>query len=79
AYQALRSGGTAPAILNAANEVAVAAFLERRLPFLGIARLIASTLEALPGGPGGSLADVLAADAAARRVAEPLVGDAAPP
>ena len=79
AYQALRSGGTAPAILNAANEVAVAAFLERRLPFLGIARLIASTLEALPGGPEGSLADVLAADAAARRVAERLVGEAAPP
>jgi 1-deoxy-D-xylulose-5-phosphate reductoisomerase len=79
AYQALRSGGTAPAILNAANEVAVAAFLERRLPFLGIARLIASTLEALPVGPEGSLADVLAADAAARRVAERLVGDAAPP
>jgi 1-deoxy-D-xylulose-5-phosphate reductoisomerase len=79
AYQALRSGGTAPAILNAANEVAVAAFLERRLPFLGIARLIASTLEALPVGPEGSLADVLAADAAARRVAERLVGEAAPP
>jgi 1-deoxy-D-xylulose-5-phosphate reductoisomerase len=58
--------------------VAVAAFLERRLPFLGIARLIASTLEALPGDPEGSLADVLAADAAARRVAERLVGEAAP-
>ncbi|KAF4533755.1 hypothetical protein B566_EDAN005805 [Ephemera danica] len=78
AYQALRSGGTSPAILNAANEVAVAAFLERRLPFLGIARLIASTLDSLPGGTDGSLADVLAADAAARRVAERLVGEVAP-
>lgn len=74
AYAALRAGGTAPAILNAANEVAVAAFLERRLPFLGIPRLIAATLEALPSGPEGSLADVLAADAAARQVAAGMIG-----
>jgi len=69
AYEALRVGGTAPAILNAANEVAVAAFLERQLPFLGIPRLIASTLGVLAATSEGSLADVLAADAEARRVA----------
>ncbi|MGB7536108.1 MAG: 1-deoxy-D-xylulose-5-phosphate reductoisomerase, partial [Azonexus sp.] len=63
AYAALRAGGTAPAILNAANEVAVAAFLDRHLSFLGIPRLIEATLAALPAGPEGSLADVLTADA----------------
>ena len=66
AYDALRAGGTAPAILNAANEVAVAAFLERRLSFTGIPALLEATLEAVTAGPEGSLDDVLAADAAAR-------------
>lgn len=66
AYDALRAGGTAPAVLNAANEVAVAAFLERRLSFTGIASLIEETLAAVEAGPEGSLDDVLAADAAAR-------------
>jgi 1-deoxy-D-xylulose-5-phosphate reductoisomerase len=69
AYDALRAGGTAPAILNAANEIAVAAFLEHRLPFLGIAGLIEAALAAVPAGPEGSLDDVLAADASARRFA----------
>ena len=73
AYAALSAGGTAPAILNAANEVAVAAFLDRRLPFLGIPRLIESTLAALPAARESSLADVLMADAEARRIAERLV------
>ena len=77
AYAALRAGGTAPAILNAANEVAVASFLDRRLPFPGIPRLIEETLAALPAGPEGSLADVLAADAEARRIAASLVMEAA--
>ena len=76
AYAALRAGGTAPAILNAANEVAVASFLDRRLPFPGIPRLIEATLSALPAGPEGSLADVLAADAEARRIAASLVMEA---
>ena len=66
AYAALRAGGTAPAILNAANEVAVAAFLARRLPFLGIPRLIESTLAALPAGPESSLADVLVREGGAK-------------
>ena len=75
AYAALRAGGTAPAILNAANEIAVAAFLGRRLPFLGIPHLIEATLAALPAGPEGSLGDVLAADADARRIATDLISE----
>ena len=73
AYDALSEGGTAPAILNAANEVAVAAFLDRALPFLGIARLNEAVLQTLPAGPEGSLDDVLAADAAARRCAARMI------
>lgn len=73
AYDVLEAGGTAPAILNAANEVAVAAFLDGRLPFLGIPALIQTCLAALPAGPEGSLGDVLAADAEARRYAEQMI------
>jgi len=73
AYDVLRAGGTAPAILNAANEVAVAEFLEGRLSFLGIARLNDQVLQSLPSGPEGSLADVLGADAEARRLAMRLI------
>ncbi|MDD3884747.1 MAG: 1-deoxy-D-xylulose-5-phosphate reductoisomerase [Gallionella sp.] len=69
AYQALREAGTAPAMLNAANEIAVAAFLERQIPFLYIPRVIESVLDVLPVYPVTSLDDVTAADAAARRVA----------
>jgi 1-deoxy-D-xylulose-5-phosphate reductoisomerase len=75
AYDALKAGGTAPAILNAANEIAVAAFLDRRLPFLGIARLNEAVLDALPAGPEGSLDDVLGADAEARRLAGQMVAE----
>ena len=75
AYEVLRAGGTAPAILNAANEIAVAAFLEGQLPFLGIPQLILATLDALPAGPEGNLADVLAADADARRLAGQMIRD----
>nr|Q47F86.1 RecName: Full=1-deoxy-D-xylulose 5-phosphate reductoisomerase; Short=DXP reductoisomerase; AltName: Full=1-deoxyxylulose-5-phosphate reductoisomerase; AltName: Full=2-C-methyl-D-erythritol 4-phosphate synthase [Dechloromonas aromatica RCB] len=73
AYDVLREGGTAPAILNAANEVAVAAFLDGHLPFLGIALLNEAVLQAMPAGPEGSLADVLAADAEARHLAGQLI------
>ena len=69
AYAALERGGTAPAVLNAANEVAVEAFLARRLPFTGIARVIGEALEAVPTGEATSLEAVMAADQAARRVA----------
>ncbi|KAB2921958.1 MAG: 1-deoxy-D-xylulose-5-phosphate reductoisomerase, partial [Dechloromonas sp.] len=73
AYDVLHAGGTAPAILNAANEVAVAAFLDCQLPFLGIARLNEAVLETLPAVPEGSLADVIAADAEARRCAGQMI------
>ncbi|MBI5626322.1 MAG: 1-deoxy-D-xylulose-5-phosphate reductoisomerase [Nitrosomonadales bacterium] len=70
AYQALRSAGTAPAVLNAANEVAVAAFLDKQIPFLSIPRVIEAVLDALPVKAVGSLEDVLSADAEARRAAQ---------
>lgn len=73
AYEALAAGGTAPAILNAANEVAVAAFLERRLSFPAIPRLVRSVLEAVPAGAADTLAHVEAADAQARAAAHRLL------
>lgn len=73
AYDVLREGGTAPAILNAANELAVASFLAGELSFLGIAQLNEAVLAALPAGPEGSLEDVSAADEAARRLAQQLI------
>jgi 1-deoxy-D-xylulose-5-phosphate reductoisomerase len=78
AREALRRGGTAPAILSAANEIAVEAFLAGRIGFLDIARNAADTLEAAAGRglicAPGSLADILAADAAARQLAQSLLG-----
>ena len=68
-YRALRAGGTAPAIMNAANEAAVAAFLEREISFLAIPRVIEEVLGALPTTPVGTLEDVLEADRAAREAA----------
>jgi 1-deoxy-D-xylulose-5-phosphate reductoisomerase len=69
AYQALAAGGTAPAVLNAANEVAVSAFLERRLGFLDISGVCAATLGGLPVGRIDALEDALEADRAARAFA----------
>lgn len=69
AYRALQAGGVAPAILNAANEVAVEAFLGGRLRFTGISRVIERTLETVAMDPGDSLEAALEADAAARRAA----------
>lgn len=66
-YRALREGGTSPATLNAANEVAVAAFLERRMPFLAITAVIEAVMDASPPQPLVTLDDVIGADAAARR------------
>jgi 1-deoxy-D-xylulose-5-phosphate reductoisomerase len=66
AQSAARSGGTMPAVLNAANEIAVAAFLARRLNFAGIAGVIESVLQQHEAGPVTSLSDALAADAWAR-------------
>ncbi len=70
AYRALEAGGTAPALLNAANEVAVASFLAGRIAFLDIPRLIADVLEKLPVVAVTELADVLHADAQARQAAK---------
>jgi 1-deoxy-D-xylulose-5-phosphate reductoisomerase len=69
ARQAAVAGGLAPAILNAANEVAVAAFLEGRLNFGGIPAVIESVMNSLPSGSAQDLDTVLAADVAARRAA----------
>jgi 1-deoxy-D-xylulose-5-phosphate reductoisomerase len=66
-YRALREGGTSPATLNAANEVAVNAFLNRQLSFLEITQVIEAVMNELPSRPLRSLDDVLDADAAARR------------
>jgi 1-deoxy-D-xylulose-5-phosphate reductoisomerase len=63
-------GGTFPCAFNAANEVAVAAFLEGRLPFLGIADVVAETIAAADGVPARDLADLVEADASARQLAE---------
>lgn len=73
AYRALRAGGTAPAVLNAANEEAVSAFLERRLGFTRIADVIAATLDAIVGTPAATLDDVLDADGRARLVSRSLI------
>ena len=70
AYQALAAGGTVPALLNAANEVAVAAFLERRIAFLDIPRLIEDVMGRVARAEVNKLQDVLEADAAARRAAQ---------
>ncbi len=74
ARQALRTGGAAPTILNAANEVAVRGFLDRRIGFLDIARIVEETLAAMPGGELAGLEAVREYDARARAVAGELVG-----
>jgi 1-deoxy-D-xylulose-5-phosphate reductoisomerase len=63
-------GGTYPCAFNAANEVAVAAFLDGRLPFLGIAEVVEETLEQCTGAPARDLDELIEADAEARSVAE---------
>jgi 1-deoxy-D-xylulose-5-phosphate reductoisomerase len=66
ARDAAAAGGTAPCVLNAANEIAVHAFLSGELPFLGIPAVIEQTLEALPERPVRHFSDLYAADAEAR-------------
>ena len=70
AYRAIEMGGTAPAVLNAADEVAVQAFLERRIPFSDIPRLIAATLEAHELRSADRLESIIEADAWGRKYAE---------
>jgi 1-deoxy-D-xylulose-5-phosphate reductoisomerase len=70
ARRAGEQGGTYPCVFNAANEVAVAAFLERRLRFLGIAEVVEETLEQASGAPARDLDELIEADAEARKIAE---------
>jgi 1-deoxy-D-xylulose-5-phosphate reductoisomerase len=70
ARRAGESGGTYPCTYNAANEIAVAAFLDGRLGFLDIAATVEETLAAVDGAPARDLDDLLEADADARRLAE---------
>jgi 1-deoxy-D-xylulose-5-phosphate reductoisomerase len=70
AREAGERGGTYPCAFNAANEVAVAAFLDGRLPFLGIAEAVEETLAAVEGAPARDLADLVEADGEARRLTE---------
>jgi 1-deoxy-D-xylulose-5-phosphate reductoisomerase len=70
ARRAGKLGGTYPCVFNAANEVAVEAFLAGRLPFLGIAEVVAETLEAADGAPARDLQELEAADEAARKLAQ---------
>ena len=78
AYRALHAGGNAAAVLNAANEIAVAAFLEHRLPFLKIAEVIAATLDSVPQTTVESIDAVLAADRQARATATAMLAKYAP-
>lgn len=73
AFDALRAGGTAPALLNAANEVAVQSFLEREIGFRDIDRVIAQVMDAVPHGPAPSIEAVLAQDARARAAAQDVI------
>ncbi len=73
AREAARRGGTHPAVLNAANEEAVAAFLDGEVAFLDIARVVGAVLDTLPAEPVTSLEQVLAVDTAARAEARELI------
>ena len=73
AFEALNAGGTAPALLNAANEVAVAAFLDRRIGFRDIDRVIARVMHENEHGAAGSIEAVMAQDARARTAAQAIV------
>jgi 1-deoxy-D-xylulose-5-phosphate reductoisomerase len=70
AREAGERGGTAPCVFNAANEVAVAAFLAGRLPFLAIAEVVADALARSDGAPARDVQDLLEVDGAARKLAE---------
>jgi 1-deoxy-D-xylulose-5-phosphate reductoisomerase len=73
AWAAMRAGGSAPCILNAANEIAVAAFINGQASFLDIDAIVAETLNMVASGPVATLEEVVAIDAAARAAARTLV------
>ena len=76
AYGALEQGGSAPIVLNAANEEAVAAFLDQGLAFVAIPQVIESTLEKVQGAPARTLPEVVDVDLTARRVAQRIIASA---
>jgi 1-deoxy-D-xylulose-5-phosphate reductoisomerase len=69
AFSAAKTGGIAPTVLNAANEIAVAAFLDEGMSYLDIPKVVEKTLNAIQSGPVNSLEVILDIDAQARRVA----------
>ena len=75
AFSAAKTGGTAPAILNAANEIAVAAFLDAGLPYLRIPEVVEKTLNHIQSVPASSLELILEVDAQARQVATSLMSE----
>ncbi|QKG52293.1 1-deoxy-D-xylulose-5-phosphate reductoisomerase [Hymenobacter sp. BRD67] len=75
AFEAMRRGGTAACVLNAANEVAVAAFLQDKVSFPGMAEVVAECLQRVPYLASPTLADYAATDAEARRIAFSLLKD----
>jgi 1-deoxy-D-xylulose-5-phosphate reductoisomerase len=79
AFSALAAGGTTPAVLNAANEEAVSAFLQGRIAFLDIPDTVAATLDAMPAQPADTLDHLLAADAFARAAARRHIATLAMP
>ncbi len=79
AKAAMKSGGIAPAVFNAANEIAVAAFLAGQVPFLAISEIIDRTLGVIPNYEPTSLEAVIASDQQARTISDSLLGAAASP
>lgn len=75
AFSAAKVGGTAPAVLNAANEIAVAAFLDEGLPYLQIPVVVEKVLNAIPASSAISLDLILGIDAQARQAAKTVVKD----
>jgi 1-deoxy-D-xylulose-5-phosphate reductoisomerase len=74
AYEAISAGGSATATLNAADEVAVEAFLDGKIPFLGIAATVAECLEQVPARQLSSISELLELDRESRRVAQQIIG-----
>jgi 1-deoxy-D-xylulose-5-phosphate reductoisomerase len=78
AYQAMEMGGVMPAVLNAANEIAVTAFLDEKLKFLDISHVVEETLARFKAHPASSLETVLNADYEARKIAQEAMKDVLP-
>jgi 1-deoxy-D-xylulose-5-phosphate reductoisomerase len=72
----LREGGSAPAVLNAANEIAVAAFLDNRLPFNRITEVISAVLDRISTAPVTNLSEIMESDRRGREAAREIVSGA---